>query len=143
MAFPRSWLDGRPDFSFSGLKTAVLRVIRANPDLCIPDLCASVQAAIVDVLVTKTLEAAIKHGVRQVMLTGGVAANSCLRERMRTEASGLGLRVATPPRSLCTDNAAMIAVAGWLRLRSGETDGLMFDTEASLPLGQQDAPAAP
>jgi len=132
--FPRSWLHGRPDFSFSGLKTAALRAIQLDSQLSSEDLSASLQAAIVDVLVRKTMDAAQQHGVRGVMLTGGVAANSSLRETMAAGAAKMGIGFSTPPRTYCTDNAVMIASAGWFRFRRGETDSLSFDTEASLPL---------
>ena len=133
-AFPRSWLDGGSDFSFSGLKTAVIRSIQGENPLAPPDLAASVQAAIVDVLVKKTINAAIHHGVAQVMVTGGVAANSGLRSTMEAAARQRKLAFTTPPRVYCTDNAAMIAVAGWFKRVQGESSSLSFDTEASLPL---------
>jgi N6-L-threonylcarbamoyladenine synthase len=132
--FPRSWLHGKPDFSFSGLKTAALRAIQSSPDLSPEDLSASLQAAIVDVLVRKTMESAAHHGVRGVMLTGGVAANSALRETMASAAAAAGVGFSTPPRKYCTDNAVMIAAAGWFRFCRGEADSLEFDTEASLEL---------
>ena len=135
VSFPRSWLDGRPDFSFSGLKTSVLRTIRSENAPGLADLAASVQAAIVDVLVKKTIDAARDHGVARVMVTGGVAANSCLRSRMEEAAHRAGLAFCTPSKDLCTDNAAMIAAAGWLRLQRGDVDNLEFDTVASLTLG--------
>ncbi len=133
-AFPRSWLNGRSDFSFSGLKTAAVRSVQWDHPLSGADLAASLQAAVVDVLVKKTIDAAIKHGVSQVMVTGGVAANSSLRERMGVAAKGEGLAFATPPLAYCTDNAAMIAVAGSFKLAQQKLDNLTFDTAASMGL---------
>ena len=134
-AFPRAWLSGGADFSFSGLKTAVVRSIRGETPLPLEDLAASVQAAIVDVLVKKTIDAAHRCGVGSVILSGGVAANSSLRSRMESEAARSGLQLTTPPLCYCTDNAAMIATAGTIHLERGEADDLAFDTLSSLTLG--------
>ena len=121
------------DFSFSGLKTAVLNAHRA-PSLSgvsLPDWAASVQEAIVDALVTKTLRATRMHGVRHVLLAGGVAANSRLQSAMRDACGHAGLRLTVPPPRLCTDNAAMIACAGYYHWQAGKIDGLDLDTLAS------------
>ena len=121
------------DFSFSGLKTAVLNAHRA-PSLSavsIPDWAASVQEAIVEALVTKTLRAARRHGVSHVLLAGGVAANSRLQSAMRDACEQAGLRLTVPPPRLCTDNAAMIACAGFYHWQAGKIDGLDLDTLAS------------
>jgi N6-L-threonylcarbamoyladenine synthase len=121
------------DFSFSGLKTAVLNAHRdpALANVSVPDWAASVQEAIVDALVTKTLRAARIHGVSHVLLAGGVAANSRLQAAMRDSCEQAGLRLTVPPARLCTDNAAMIACAGFYHWQAGKIDGLDLDTLAS------------
>ncbi len=148
--FPRVWLRGNQgeqnyDFSFSGLKTAVLRALQAldpnyqpdgaiAPDLPVADLAASFQAAVVDVLVGKTARAAEEHDAREVFIAGGVSANAALRAAM-IERAGRPVRV--PPLSLCTDNAAMIAAAGHFRYLAGQRDGLDFDVRPTWPLAEQ------
>ena len=121
------------DFSFSGLKTAVLNA-RKDPALAavsLPDWAASVQEAIWDALVAKTLKAARLHGVDHILLAGGVAANSRLQSAMRDACDAAGLRLTLPPPRLCTDNAAMIACAGFYHWQAGKIDGLDLDTLAS------------
>ena len=104
------------DFSFSGLKTAVVTYCRRHPDFDVADVAASFQAAVIDVLVTKLMRAARSTGVGTVVIGGGVAANSGLRVRVTEEADAAGLRAVIPALGLCTDNAAMIAACGFYRL---------------------------
>ena len=103
------------DFSFSGLKTSVVNYVRKHPDVPTEDVAASFQEAVVDVLVAKTMRAAVDVGARSVCLGGGVAANSALRARLESAASDRGLRAYLPPRAMCTDNAAMVGAAAWWR----------------------------
>ena len=137
--FPRAMADsGDFDFSLSGLKTAVLRYVKteaaAGRTVQPADLAASFQEAIVDVQVAKTIDAARDRGVRTVLLGGGVVANTRLRERMEKAGAEAGLRVWFPEMSLCTDNGAMIAVAGASRLARGERTTLAVGAEPSLEL---------
>lgn len=115
--FPRAMV-GEPDFSFSGLKTAVVQHVRRHPDVATADVAASFQAAAVDQLVDKLVRAADAAGAHTLVLGGGVAANSALRTRVAEVAAAKGRRTFVPPAALCTDNAAMIAAAAWWRLRS-------------------------
>ena len=116
--FPRPMLDDSFDFSFSGLKTAVVNHVRRHPDAEVRDVAASFQEAVVDVLVEKLVAAADEAGARTLVLGGGVAANSRLRERVLDAADAGGRRAFVPPLSLCTDNGAMIAATAWWRLRA-------------------------
>ncbi|MEM1417773.1 MAG: tRNA (adenosine(37)-N6)-threonylcarbamoyltransferase complex transferase subunit TsaD [Myxococcota bacterium] len=125
--FPRTTLGkGSLDFSFSGLKTAVARHLeregRPEGEAGLADVCASFQAAVVDVLAKKLSDAALAEGVDTLVLTGGVAANRGLRARARELAASRGQTLHVPPVKRCTDNAAMIAYAGALRLAAGERD---------------------
>jgi N6-L-threonylcarbamoyladenine synthase len=135
--FPRAWLDAphQHDFSFSGLKTAVIRQVqrleKETDTLPVPDLAASFQAAVVEVLATKTAQAAAAFGVTSTILAGGVSANLALRKAVTSAVNG---PVHTPPIALCTDNAAMVAACGYWRLRSGQRDGWDMDVAPGLPL---------
>jgi N6-L-threonylcarbamoyladenine synthase len=117
VAFPRA-MPGVPDFSFAGLKTAVVNHVRHHPDVPVADVASSFQEAVVDQLVTKLVAAADAHGARTLVLGGGVAANSRLRARVAAAAAASGRRAFLPPTALCTDNGAMIAAAGWWRLQA-------------------------
>lgn len=131
--FPRPLLPDSWDFSFSGLKTAVLREVRkfeGKGDVPIPHICASFQEAVVDTLVEKTTMACRGFGIKKVLLGGGVIANSRLREKFLERAGEEGWELFIPPLYLCTDNAAMIASLGYYDwLRKGEEE---FDVEPSL-----------
>ena len=135
--FPRAWLDAphQHDFSFSGLKTAVIRQVqrleKETDTLPVPDLAASFQAAVVEVLATKTARAAAAFGVTSTILAGGVSANLALRKAVTSAVNG---PVHTPPIALCTDNAAMVAACGYWRLQSGQRDGWDMDVAPGLPL---------
>jgi len=133
VAFPRAWLEeGSYDFSFSGLKTALLRYVRQMGDsLNVADTAASFQEAIVDVLVGKTIRAAEESGIPRIAVCGGVAANSRLKAVMSEEAGKRGYQLVIPPLILCTDNAAMIASAGYFHYITTGASEMNFDTIAS------------
>ncbi len=129
--------DGAPDFSFSGLKTAVSLFVRRERPLTaalIADICASFQATVVKMLTRKTLRAAARLGVHRILLSGGVAANRALRQGLLAECQERGWELLIPPPRFCTDNAAMIAAAGHARLLAGERAGLTLNAAAHLPL---------
>jgi N6-L-threonylcarbamoyladenine synthase len=128
---PRAWLKGSSDFSFSGVKTALLRLAEAGEVSSVADGAASFQAAVIDVLVAKTVAAARERRVRQVLLAGGVASNELLRNWLAEKSP---LPVLVPQPVLCTDNAAMIAACGYYRLQAGKVDGLDLDVVPSLRL---------
>ncbi len=131
---PRAWLRRTYDFSFSGLKTAVLHLVQSfegKGALPVADIAASFQAAITDVLIEKTKQAAKEFGAQQILLAGGVAANARLRERMVATAD---LPVLIPPPKLCIDNGAMIASAAWWHWQRGEKSGWGLDVVPSLKL---------
>ena len=138
IAFPLAQFQDRaPDFSFSGLKTAVSLYVRQHGPLgagAVADVCASFQAAAVKMLVRKAIRAARDSGIRRILLTGGVAANGALRASLETECAERGYRWSAPPLRLCTDNAAMIAAAGRARLAAGERADLTLNALATLPL---------
>jgi N6-L-threonylcarbamoyladenine synthase len=134
-AFPRARLDGTWNFSFSGIKTAVLREVRKieeiNKPIPVNDMAASFQAAAVDVLLTKTLKAAREFGVKEIVVAGGVSANKALREAFMNQTE---FPVHIPPLSLCTDNAAMIGAAGYYHYILGQRDPLNLDVNPTWPL---------
>ncbi|MEX2117262.1 MAG: tRNA (adenosine(37)-N6)-threonylcarbamoyltransferase complex transferase subunit TsaD [Bacteroidota bacterium] len=142
--FPRPYLAAEGfEFSFSGLKTSVLYHLRRNnitPETLaqnqplLRDLCASLQAAIVDVLIFKLIRAAEQFNVRSIAVAGGVAANSELRTRLEAEASRRGLKMFIPRFEYCTDNGAMIAMAGYLRAKEGKFSNLELAADPGLQL---------
>jgi len=133
--FPRAWLEGTWNFSFSGVKTAVLREAKGfeskGRPLPVPDMAASFQSAVVDVLFDKTMRAAREFGAKEILVAGGVSANRLLRETFRNQEE---FKVHIPPLSLCTDNAAMIASAGYYRFALGPASGLDIDITPTWPL---------
>ncbi len=138
VAFPRAMLREGYNFSFSGLKTAVVRHVRraedAGESVVRSDIAASFQEAIVDVQIAKTLRAVEAEGMNRIVVGGGVAANSRLRHRLCAEAESKGYRLCIPAVSLCVDNGAMIAAAGHFRLQRGESTPLSASADAALPL---------
>lgn len=138
--FPRAWLEGTWDFSFSGLKTAVLQQVKKitdvqglDPDLPVEDLAASFQMAVVEVLATKARFAAQEFGAKEMLVAGGVSANQTLRAMITKDVPG---RVHIPPIELCTDNGVMIAAAGYYRFARGHVDDLDIDVMPSWRLGE-------
>jgi N6-L-threonylcarbamoyladenine synthase len=137
--FPRAYLSKTSlDFSFSGLKTAVSLYMKKwseDPaDVTLADIGASFQESVVDVLVEKAMRARKRMGVAAIVLGGGVACNLRLRERMAESAAGEGARLYYPRPKYCTDNGAMIAVAGYHRLLRGETAALDMDVKSKFPI---------
>lgn len=134
--FPRAWLEDSWDFSFSGLKTAVMREVRqadSHKALPVADLAASFQAAVVDVLVTKTIRATKEFSAKNVLVAGGVSANRALRHSIQARAT---CPLHIPPIWLCTDNAAMIAGAAYFRYTRGQRDKLDMDVLPNWPLSE-------
>ncbi|MFN7132017.1 MAG: tRNA (adenosine(37)-N6)-threonylcarbamoyltransferase complex transferase subunit TsaD [Myxococcales bacterium] len=144
--FPRAQIKGAElDFSFSGLKTAVLTHLRKHPNpegQTLADLCASFQEAVADPLTKKAVRAAKATGLKRLVLCGGVAANSRLRALMQERASAAGLTLFLPPPKLCTDNGAMIAVAGHHAFLRGERAEVSLNADPAWRLGQLTAPDA-
>jgi N6-L-threonylcarbamoyladenine synthase len=147
VSFPRPYLEeGSMQFSFSGLKTSVLYHLRKTGYKPVPvsdppvvnqllaDLCASFQAAVVDVLVAKAIRAAEAHRVKQIAVAGGVSANSELRRRLTEVAAGRNIRVFMPKLDYCTDNGAMVAMVGYEKLVSGDASSLELTAEPNLTL---------
>ncbi len=135
---PRAWLGKESlDFSFSGLKTAVRTALARQgeiSELFVSDLAASFQEAVTDVLVRKTLIAVERYGIKRVALAGGVSCNGYLRQRMRDAAQSQGVDLFLAPPKFCTDNAAMIGLAGRRRLAVGQVDDLTLNPSSRLPL---------
>jgi N6-L-threonylcarbamoyladenine synthase len=132
--FPRSLPGDGYDFSFSGLKTSVVNTVRKQPDASTADVAASFRQAVVDVLVTRARRAAADVGATALCLAGGVAANSLLRRRIGEICAEDGIGAFLPSRALCTDNAAMVAAAGWWRLRHGGASPLTLGADPNLRL---------
>jgi N6-L-threonylcarbamoyladenine synthase len=131
-AFPRAMLNDGYDFSFSGLKTSVVRTVEKAPDASTADVAASFQEAVVDVLVTKARRALSVTGARGLCLAGGVAANSLLRDRVAEVCREDGVAALIPSMAMCTDNAAMIAAAGQWRLLHGDPSPLSLGADPNL-----------
>ncbi len=137
--FPRPILNDKSyDFSFSGLKTAVIYYIKEskeeNKKIPVSDILASFQQAVIDVLVKKTIKAALKFKTKQIILAGGVAANNSLRREIKEKADLLGIKVFYPSIFLCTDNAAMVASAGYYKFKENIKSSLNLDAVSRLPL---------
>jgi len=138
-SFPRPMIRSKTlDFSFSGLKTSVINSFKdkvaRNEALPLADIAASFQEAVVDVLVSKTMRAAEERGVTAVSVTGGVSANNRLREVFRETCEKKKIDVFFPELSLCTDNAAMIAAAGYARIKLGDVSDLRLNVFPNVPL---------
>ncbi|MCL6612705.1 MAG: tRNA (adenosine(37)-N6)-threonylcarbamoyltransferase complex transferase subunit TsaD [Peptococcaceae bacterium] len=142
IALPRAYLEeGSLDFSFSGLKSAVVNFLhnarQRGEEVNTADLAASFQQAVVDVLVFKSMEAALQYRAGTVLLAGGVAANRLLRSGMSEASARHGLRVVCPPPVLCTDNAAMIACAAYYRFLKGDFADLSLNAVPNLELDRE------
>ena len=142
IAFPRAKIEGSAyDFSFSGLKSAVLNYLNQcqmkgeEPNKA--DVAASFQASVVDVLVSHTIQAAKEYGINKVAIAGGVASNTTLRQTMTTECSKNQLQLYYPSPIFCTDNAAMIGVAGYYDFQKGVLHGLDLNAVPNLKIGQR------
>ena len=131
VALPRAEMPGTLDFSFSGLKTALLRATQHTPTLDVPALARGFEESVTDILVRKTVAAARMHGTAEVVVAGGVAANDRLRSRM---VQALGDRVRFPQLEYCSDNAAMIGAVGYQQFARGQIDGLDLDVNPNLDL---------
>ncbi len=137
--FKRVFLEkGSLDFSFSGLKTAVLNYLntekQAGRDICAADVAASFQAAVMEVIISKTMEAVRSRGKDKLVLAGGVAANSYLREKLQAECDREGVKLFVPEPVLCTDNAAMIACAAYYKYKAEGADDLFMDAFPGLAI---------
>jgi N6-L-threonylcarbamoyladenine synthase len=128
---PKSWIKGTNDFSFSGIKSSLLRLMTEDKNINKNDVAASFQSAVVDVLVTKTVAVAQEYNAKQILLAGGVAANKHLRQTL-TEHSPFPVII--PPFILCTDNAAMIAACGYFRFQAGKISDLALDVIPNMKL---------
>ena len=137
--FPHPQVNGNEfDFSFSGLKTAVLNSLhharQIGEEINVPDLCASFQRTVVDILCEKTMLAVDKIGAKKLVMAGGVSANSALRVRMQELCEQRGIPLFVPPLSLCGDNAAMVGSQGYYEYRAGKTAGMDLNAAATLPI---------
>ncbi|MFT8872290.1 MAG: tRNA (adenosine(37)-N6)-threonylcarbamoyltransferase complex transferase subunit TsaD [Sporolactobacillus sp.] len=139
LPFPRAWLEeGSLDFSFSGLKSAVINYVhhaeQVGDQVDKADVAASFQDSVADVLVRKTMQAAERYEVKQLLIAGGVSANHAIRSRMEAKARTAGIPLIVPPLQLCTDNAAMIAAAGTIEFLKGARADLSLNADANLAL---------
>ncbi|MCK1986275.1 MULTISPECIES: tRNA (adenosine(37)-N6)-threonylcarbamoyltransferase complex transferase subunit TsaD [Peribacillus] len=138
LKLPRAWLDGSYDFSFSGLKSAVINTLhnaeQRGEKIEPKDLAASFQASVIEVLVMKAVKAAKEYNVKQVLLAGGVAANKGLREALTEAFKDLPMDISIPPLYLCTDNAAMIGAAGSVMFEKGKRSGLDLNGNPGLDI---------
>jgi len=134
VAFPRALYNDGLNFSFSGLKTAVINYVRKHPEASTADVAAAFQEAVVDVLVHKARKAAQQIGAKGLVLGGGVAANSLLRERFLSACVEDGIHGFLPSRAMCTDNAAMVAAAAWWRLGADGSSALDHGADPNLKL---------
>jgi N6-L-threonylcarbamoyladenine synthase len=138
IVLPRAYLEpGSFDFSFSGLKTAVMHRMEAAPDIPLANMAAAFQEAVTDVLVVKTMAAARSKQAATILVAGGVAANSHLRNILRKQAEKEGFIFNIPPLVYCTDNAAMVACLGYYQLQAGRYAGLDLNAVPDLPLGSR------
>ena len=139
--FPRAYIDEGYDFSFSGLKSAVLNYLNAKKmkkeEIIVEDVCASFQEAAVEVLSQKAIKAAREKGYNTITLAGGVACNSALREKITTLGKENNIDIKYPPLVLCTDNAAMIGCAGYYSYMNGRRDDMSLNAVPNLKIGQK------
>lgn len=139
--FPRAHMDEEYDFSFSGLKSAVLNYLNAkkmkNEEIIVEDVAASFQEAVVEVLSSKAIKAALDKNYKTIALAGGVACNSSLREKITEMAKEHGIDIKYPPLVLCTDNAAMIGCAGYYSYMNGRRDDMSLNAVPGLKIGQK------